>query len=99
MFCHLTRESPRNVVEALAAGVPIIGFGSPFSNHLVEIHGGGLFVETGDIEALAQAIANLNNNRRELGTLVSNAARSGRQFDRTVAITRRIELMKKYLLA
>lgn len=99
MFCHLTRESPRNVVEALAAGVPIIGFGSPFSKHLVEIHGGGLFVETGDVEALAQAIMNLNNNRKELSALVSNAASSGRQFDRTVAITRRIELMKKYLLA
>ena len=98
LFCHLTRESPRNVIEALAAGAPLIGFGSPFYEHLVTEHGGGHFVATGDVAGLSNLVTGLDADRPALGRLISNAARSGQQFDRTAAVRRRIALMKQYLL-
>lgn len=98
LFCHLTRESPRNVIEALAAAAPLVGFGSPFYENLVAEHGGGQFFPTGDVAALSEYVARLDADRPLLAKLISDAARSGQQFDRTVAVRRRIALMKQFLL-
>jgi glycosyltransferase involved in cell wall biosynthesis len=98
LFCHLTRESPRNVIEALAAGAPLIGFGSPFYEHLVQDHGGGRFVDSGDVDGLAEIVAALDRDRPALAELIAQAARSGQQFDRTKAVRRRIALMQQTLL-
>lgn len=98
VFCHLTRESPRNLVEALAAGVPIIGYGSPYAEHLVEHHGGGEFVPTSTIDKLVEELTRLNKDRLYLGDLILNAAASGQLFDRDVSVKQRITLMKHYLL-
>ena len=98
LFCHLTRESPRNLVEALTAGAPIIGFGSPYAEHLVADAGGGLFVETGDVPALTDTVAALERDREKLASLIEAAAASGRRFDRTTDVQHRIALMKEHLL-
>lgn len=98
LFCHLTRESPRNVIEALAAAAPIIGFGSSFYEDITAEHGGGQFVSTGNVDALSDRVAALNADRPALAKLISDAARSGQRFDRTSAVHRRISLMKQYLL-
>lgn len=98
LFCHLTRESPRNLVESLAAGAPIVGFGSPYSDHLVARHGGGQFVATGDVAALANAVIELDRDRKRLSGLIAAAARTGSHFDRDESVAHRIELMKRYLI-
>lgn len=98
LFCHLTRESPRNVIEALAAGAPLVGFGSPFYEDITKEHGGSRFVPPGDVDGLVGLVAGLDADRERLAALIGDAARSGRQFDRTVAVRRRIALMKQYLL-
>lgn len=98
VFCHLTRESPRNLVEALAAGVPIVGYGTPYAEHLVKHHGGGNFVAVNAIDDLVREVMILDKNRHSLGQLISEAASSGTLFDRNAAVKQRIYLMKKYLL-
>lgn len=97
-FCHLTRESPRNLVEALAAGVPIVGYGTSYAEHLVKDHGGGNFVRVNAIDDLVREITMLNNNRDSLGRLISKAALSGTLFDRNASVKQRTSLMKQYLL-
>ena len=97
VFCHMGKESPRCLVEALAAAAPLVGFGTDFSHGLVQEHGGGAFVEPGDTIGLASTIQHFATNRDALTSLISDAAASGSTLDRDKAIAHRIALMKKYL--
>lgn len=99
LFCHMTKESPRCLVEALAAGAPLIGFGTDYSRSLVRQAGGGAFVERGDVEGLAEIVEHYALNRNELVDLIVQAAASGDRLDRDTAISERISLMKQYLKA
>lgn len=97
VFCHMGYESPRNLMEAVASGAPLTGFATPYSRSLVEPHGGGAFVERGDVAGLARTIAALDADRPALAKLVRDCAASGRELDRDTAMERRIALLKKYL--
>lgn len=93
MFCHLAAESPRCIVEALASGTPIIGYGSGYTRDLVAERGGGAFVQTGDWQALANLVAELDKDRPRLAQLMRQAHATSQKFDRDEAIRRRIELI------
>ena len=54
LFCHKTGESPRCLGEALAAGCPLVGYGTAYSRDLVATRGGGAFAAVGDYHALAE---------------------------------------------
>lgn len=97
MFCHKAIESPRCLVEALACGCPIVGYGSPFARDLVAERGGGEFVEIDDWQGLAAKVAQLVNDRAQLVKLTSEAAHSARLYDRDSAIQHRIDLIKKFV--
>lgn len=97
LFCHMTKESPRCLVEALAFGTPIVGFGTNYSRELTEPAGGGVFVEIGDVAALVDAVRSLFADPEALKALIERAAVSGRALDRDAAIEHRIGLMKRYL--
>ena len=97
LFCHMGKESPRCLMEALASGAPLVGFGSDYSRSLVRDQGGGIFVEPNDSTALASVIVGLGRDVDKLRNLVACAARSGRLLDRDTAIQNRIDLMKKFL--
>ena len=97
LFCHMTKESPRYLVEALASGTPIVGFGTDYSRSLVRKRGGGAFVERGDVAGLANLVTDYAADRDKLKDLVRGAAASGRMLDRDAAINERIGLMKQYL--
>jgi colanic acid/amylovoran biosynthesis glycosyltransferase len=92
LFCHLSNESPRCVVEALANGTPIIGYDSLYVRDLVAT-GGGEFASLGDWEKLAEIVANLDGDRARLASLIRGAAKSAESFDRDEAIERRIGLI------
>lgn len=97
LFCHKAKESPRCLVEALALGTPIVGFGTNYPRELVRARGGGAFVERGDVTGLSALMAKLLDDRSALSVLTAAAAISGRALDRNQAISYRIELMKRYL--
>lgn len=96
VFCHTTPESPRNLVEALISGCPIVGYHSDFAAELV-IEGGGAFVKTGDLKALVDRLASLNGDRQELITMTRQAATSGKRFNDVAVFQHRSELIKKHL--
>jgi colanic acid/amylovoran biosynthesis glycosyltransferase len=92
LFCHLSNESPRCVVEALANGTPIIGYDSLYVRDLAT-GGGGEFASLGDWGNLAKIVAGLDGDRARLASLIRGAAKSAELFDRDKAIERRIGLI------
>lgn len=97
LFCHMGKESPRCLVEALASGAPLIGFGSDYSRSLVREFGGGDFVNCDDVAALAGLIEKYARHRESLAALMRSAAKSAKLLDREKAIGERIQLMKEHL--
>lgn len=97
MFCHLTPESPRVLIEALASGTPILGYGSAFPADLIAGHGGGVLVPVGDRAALVQAAAGLAADRARLADLMARAARDGAGFDDISVFAHRAALIRTHL--
>lgn len=79
LFCHLTPESPRCLLEALASGCPLLGYRSAYSADLLA-RGGGVLVPMGDVEALAREVGALAGDRDRLGRLIRAAAADGAPF-------------------
>lgn len=97
LFCHLTPESPRCLMEALASGCPILGYGSAYSADLIARNGGGVLVPMGDAEALAQEVAGLAGDRDRLGRLIRAAAADGAPFTDEAVFHHRSELIRRHL--
>lgn len=97
VFCHLTAESPRVLIEALVSGTPIIGYGGAFAADLIAQHGGGVLVQTGDRAALAHAIAALSADRAALAALMQAAAADGAPFEDEAVFAHRSHLLRQYL--
>jgi glycosyltransferase involved in cell wall biosynthesis len=53
---NLTPELSRNVLLALARGLPLVSYGNPGTDALLGADRAGLLVPTGDVEALAAAL-------------------------------------------
>ena len=68
----LREDTPRSALDAMAAGVPYLAFDTYYYRELLE-SGAGRTVAWLDVEAMAQAIVELDGNRKQL---VSMAERS-----------------------
>jgi len=97
LFCHLTLESPRCIVEALASATAVVGYRTLYTDDLVREHGGGEFVPMHCWQELAQSLVNLNNDRERLAALVEGARATSQHFDRDAAIRERIDLIVELL--
>ena len=97
MFCHKTPESPRCLIESLAAGTPIVGYDSAYPQDLIAENGGGSLVPLNDIGALAADMERLARDRAALSDLVGRAARDGALFDDETVFHHRAELIRAYL--
>ena len=95
LFCHLTPESPRCLIEALISGTPIVGYKSDYSADLIADNGGGILTEM-EPAALAKAIVDLASDRALLAELIANAARDGADFNDEAVFKHRSVLMKQY---
>ena len=97
LFCHLTPESPRVLIEALVSACPILGYGSAFPEDLIARHGGGVLVPVGERAALAETLAAVAESRARLADLITRAARDGEGFDGPTVFAHRAELIHKHL--
>ncbi len=68
------------VGEALAAGVPVVGWDTPHLRALIADGAEGLLVPADDTRALAAAIGRLATDRAQLDRLASGAVRLGAQL-------------------
>jgi glycosyltransferase involved in cell wall biosynthesis len=73
LFTHMTEESPRCLIEALAAGLPLVGFDNAYVRDLVGDSNAGLFVPRGDAAALTRALTDLAANPERLAAMARSA--------------------------
>ena len=97
LFCHVTPESPRCLIEALISGTPIIGYESAYATDLVGNRGGGLFSEIRDKETLVEHIFALANDRNYLSSLTLQASQSRLLYSDNAVFKHRSDLIKTYL--
>jgi glycosyltransferase involved in cell wall biosynthesis len=97
VFCHLTPESPRCLIEALMSGLPILGFESAYANDLTFEYGGGATVPVGDVDALAELVKTYINDRNARNELSRAALSSGKRFSERSVFRHRSDLIKEYL--
>ncbi len=81
LFVSPSRSEPfgLSIVEAMAAGVPVIATMSEGAREIVEDNQTGRLVPIGDTEAMAKAIGELLSNRKESDRLGENARRVVRE--------------------
>lgn len=94
VFCHKTQESPRCLIEALACGLPIIGYETAYSKELVSGNSGGLLSSLNDINALTHSIERLISSRPLLSQLSRQASEDGKRFTSEIIFRERSNLMK-----
>jgi glycosyltransferase involved in cell wall biosynthesis len=96
VFTHVTPESPRNLLEALVSGTPILGYANPFAQNLLEGRGGGALAPLHDTEGLGRLIADVASDRVQLAELTLQAAQNGRRFTDAAVFAERSELLKRF---
>ena len=96
LFCHVTPESPRVLIEALISGLPLVGYDSSYARELVGERGGANLSPIGDSDALAANLIRLANSREELRRLTREAAASREIYNDEAVFAHRSELIKKY---
>ncbi len=68
IITNLTAEISRNVLLAMARGLPLIMYANPGTDELIRTSGAGSLVPKGDIDALAKAFEHAAAHRTELAT-------------------------------
>ena len=96
VFTHVTPESPRNLLEALVCGTPIVGYANAYAAELIEERGGGGLVPLHDVAGLGGLVAELAADRERVVSLVRAAAANGRRFTDAAVFAERSELVKRF---
>ena len=81
-----------SIVEAMAAGVPVIATASEGAREILEDKQTGMLVPVRDVEALANSICDLLSNSEQRQTLAANAKRVARE---QFSLERMVELTEK----
>jgi glycosyltransferase involved in cell wall biosynthesis len=75
LFVSAARSEPFGlaIVEAMAAGVPVVATASEGAREIIEDHTSGRLVPIGDVTSLAKALGELMNDENERHRLAQNA--------------------------
>lgn len=97
LFCHLTDESPRNLIESLHSATPLVGYRDPFAAELVGEKGAGLLVPRGEVDQLVEAVAALAADRARLADLIARAGASAAHLTRAHVFHHRSEIIRSQM--
>lgn len=95
IFCHKTQESPRCLIEALACGLPILGYESDYAKELISQNSGGVLSPIHDVGALSVSLQHVLANRDRLMDLSRAAALDGKRFNSEATFRHRSDLIKR----
>jgi glycosyltransferase involved in cell wall biosynthesis len=96
VFTHVTPESPRNLLESLVSGTPILGYDNAYAVNLLESDGGGELVAIHDFRSLGRVIAELAKDRERLARMTQQAAKNGRRFTDATVFAERSALIEQF---
>ena len=97
LYTHITPESPRNLIESLVCGTPLIGYDNAYALDLTREFGGGVVAPLQDAQALGEQLAAVAADRPKLATLIREAARNGSRFTDEAVFAERSALMKQWV--
>jgi colanic acid/amylovoran biosynthesis glycosyltransferase len=97
VFCHLSPESPRCLIEALMSGLPIFGFESAYASDILNGSSGGELVPLNDTVALSEAVLRCINDPAATRTMSEAARATGTHFSDVAVFRHRSELIKELL--
>jgi glycosyltransferase involved in cell wall biosynthesis len=97
VFCHLAPESPRNLIEAMTQGLPLIGYESEYARDLMGEHDAGILVPVGKTDLLADAIAKLANDRAKIRDMSHAALRAAASLTDEAVFSHRSALVREVL--
>lgn len=97
VFTHVTKESPRCLIEALVCGTPIVGYQNSYADELIGDFGGGKFVPMGNWQKLGDLLVTLSKERQQLSNLIREAGENGKRFNDEAVFHERSNLIKKHL--
>jgi glycosyltransferase involved in cell wall biosynthesis len=97
VFCHLTPESPRCLIEALMSGLPILGFYSAYAADLLDGRAGGILVPLDDKVALSRAILDCVQHPAKIAEMALSARGAGSSFSDVAVFRHRSDLIKEFL--
>lgn len=72
---------PLVILEALAAGVPVVAYDMPYGPRDTLAHGGGVLVSDGDIDALGAALIDVLSDRNRRAELSASARAAAAAMD------------------
>jgi glycosyltransferase involved in cell wall biosynthesis len=85
----LREDTPRSALDAMAAGIPYLAFDTYYYKELLE-SGAGRTVLWPDVNAMAQAIVDLEQNREQLAAMAANAVEYARANTQEIWLERRL---------
>ena len=89
MAAPLREDTPRSALDAMAAGIPYLAFDTYYYRELLE-SGAGQIVPWIDVEAMAQAIVELDRNREQLVSMIERSVRYARVNTQEIWLKRRL---------
>lgn len=97
VITNLTAEISRNVLLAMARGLPLIMYANPGTDDLIRTSGAGILVSKGDIDALATAFAHAAAHRHDLATMASRGVETAKTNTLDATHRRRAQLARKLI--
>jgi glycosyltransferase involved in cell wall biosynthesis len=94
LACPLSEDSPRSAWDALASGVPLLAFDTPFYCDLA-VHTKAVVLSTWpEIGSLSDKLLALSRDKRQLGPMVQSAVAAARENTGTSWLKRRVQWVK-----
>ena len=78
VITNLTAEISRNVLLAMARGLPLAMYSNAGTDELIRASGAGMLVPTGDVDALSQAFERAANERAALADMAAKGLATAR---------------------
>lgn len=97
LFTHITKESPRILIEALVSATPIVGYETGYSRNLVAGFGEKYLVRMGDMKGLAEVLKRIDQDRGMLSRLMIDSYMSSATLNDVSVFKHRSDLIKKFL--
>jgi glycosyltransferase involved in cell wall biosynthesis len=89
---NLTAEISRNVLLAMARGLPLVMYSNPGTDDLIRRSGAGMLVATGDVDALSRALEQAAGDRGLLSSMCAAGVSAARNNTLDATHRRRAEL-------